>query len=65
MRQKKNSFDKETLRKIGRGAAIALSGPLGVAMIDYAGVSFGSYSPLVAAAISILVNACREYVKGG
>ncbi len=64
MAQIKYSLDKETLTKIGKGAAIALSGPVGVALIQYAGVSFGSYSPLAAAVISILVNTCREYVKG-
>lgn len=64
MAQTKYKFDKETWKKIIRGVAIALSGPAGVALLDYVGVSFGAYSPLVGAGLSILVNVCREYVKG-
>ena len=63
--QVKYRFDKETLRKIGRGALIALAGTTGTVLLQYATNSnFGAYTPVVTAGISILVNIAREYVKG-
>lgn len=63
--QKANSFDKETMKKIGRGALIAGGGALMVYLLQsIAGMDFGEASPLIVALCGILINAVREYMKG-
>jgi len=63
--QKAYSFDKETTKKVIKGALIAGSGAIAVPIIEYVSKQdFGAFSPFVAAGCSILVNAIREFVKG-
>lgn len=66
MAQIKNSFDKETLAKIGRGALIAGTGAVALYILGALGtIDFGSaITPIVAALIPILVNIVREWLKG-
>ena len=63
--QKRNSFDKETLIKIGKGAGIAG----GAAILTYvannlAELDLGIYTGVVVAVLSILINLIKEYRKG-
>jgi len=63
--QKRNSFDKETLIKIGKGAGIAG----GAAILTYvannlAELNLGAYTGVVVAVLSILINLIKEYRKG-
>lgn len=63
--QKKYSFDTDTLAKIGKGVLIALGGVTGTYIIEsVTQIDFGKWTPLVVAGCSILINICREYVKG-
>lgn len=65
MTQIKNSFDKATLIKIGKGALIAAGGALlyylltALSLLDY-----GTATPVVVAVLSILINAVKEYRAG-
>lgn len=48
-----------------RGAGIAGLGAFLTYLVQYAGeVDFGSLTPIVVAALSVVVNAFREYAKG-
>jgi hypothetical protein len=67
--QEAYSFDKETLKKIGRGALISVVAPAVVALLDYIGqIHFHSQNPgidyLLIYFIPVLVNAGKEYIKG-
>lgn len=63
--QKAWKFDKETAKKTARGALIAGGGVAVVYVLEaVAKMDFGSYTPLVAAGCSIIINAVREYVQG-
>ena len=63
--QTKYSFDIETLKKIGKGVLIALGGVTGAYIIEsVTQVDFGKWTPMIVAGCSILINVCREYVKG-
>ena len=66
MEQIKNSFDQETLKKIGKGALIAGTGAAALYILDALGaIDFGSaLTPVIAALIPIAVNAIKEYLKG-
>lgn len=65
MEQVKNSFDKATLTKIGKGALIAGGGALAVYLLQALSLmSFGESTPLVVALCSILINAIKEYQAG-
>jgi hypothetical protein len=65
MSQKKNSFDKETLVKIGKGALIAGGGALATYLLQaIAQLDLGSSSALITAVCAILINAIREFNKG-
>lgn len=65
MKQEAFSFDKKTLKKIGKGALIAGGGAAIVAILQYVqGVDFGANSAIVGAVCSVLINALREYIKG-
>ena len=64
--QIKNSFDKETLIKIGKGALIAGTGAVGLyILVAIEVIDFGqTITPVVAALIPILVNIIKEWMKG-
>lgn len=63
--QKSFSFDKETVRKIFKGAAIAASGAVLTYLAQYiSSADFGVYTPVVVAVSSIIINAGKEFIKG-
>lgn len=64
--QKKNKFDKTTIKKITKGALIAGTGTFGLYFLNALGqIDYGdNVTPIVAALIPILVNAFREWHKG-
>jgi hypothetical protein len=63
--QTKNCFDNETLKKIGKGAMIAIGGALLTYLVEHiADFNFGDAAPLVVVVASILINSLREYKKG-
>lgn len=65
MEQKAFAFDPTTLKKIGKGALIAVGGAASVALLQYvAGLDFGENSAIVGAVCAILINIVREYIKG-
>lgn len=65
MSQKAYSFDKVTFGKIARGAAIAAAGAVLTYLAQYvSSADFGVYTPVVVAVSSILINACKEFIKG-
>lgn len=57
------SLIKQDLKKIGIGAGIALLGALATYMADtIPSIDFGSYSILVYAFNSVLINAIRKFL---
>ena len=65
MKQKAYSFDLTTLKKIVKGAWIAVGGAAMVALLQYiSGLDFGNNSAIVGAVCAILINVVREYIKG-
>ncbi len=65
MYQIKESFDRATLIKIGKGSLIAGGG----AVITYilqaiSAQDFGTMTPIVVMICSIAINATREYFQG-
>jgi hypothetical protein len=63
--QIKNSFDRETLLKIGRGALIAGGGVMAVYILEaITKMDFGQATPLVVGVASIIINAIKEWRKG-
>jgi hypothetical protein len=63
--QVKNSFDKASLIKVGKGALIAGTGALALYLLDWIGtLEVGVYAPLVAAVVPIVVNGIKEWMKG-
>lgn len=63
--QKSFSFDKETVIKIFKGAAIAASGAVLTYLAQYvSSADFGVYTPVVVAVSSIIINAGKEFIKG-
>lgn len=63
--QVKNSFDPVTLKKIGKGALIAMGGALCVYLLDIIpGLDFGSATPAIVGVASIIINSIKEYLKG-
>lgn len=63
--QTENSFDKETMKKIGKGALIAGGGAILTYCAENIGnIDFGVYTPLVVAILSIVINMVKEYRKG-
>ena len=60
--QLRNSFDKTTLIKIGKGALIAGGGALAVYLLQALSLmDFGQSTPIVVAFCSILINVIKEY----
>jgi len=63
--QIKNSFDKDTFIKIGKGALIAGAGALVYYILTaMLALDYGIYTPIMVAVLSILVNAIKEYKTG-
>jgi len=64
--QYKNEFDKETVEKIKKSFIWALSGPIGVALIDLAtkAPKDAWWGVLIAYLLPILINVVKEYRKG-
>jgi len=65
--QIKNSFDNETLKKIGKGALIAMTAGLALGFFDYLGtVDFTNptLTYLVATLTPVAVNAIKEWRAG-
>jgi hypothetical protein len=63
--QTANCFDRQTMKKIGIGAMIAIGGAGLTYLVEHvADFNFGNAAPLVVAVASILINAIREYQKG-
>jgi hypothetical protein len=63
--QIKNSFDKATLIKIGKGALISGGAALSVYVLEaVSAMDFGQATALIVAIAGILINAIKEYKKG-
>ncbi len=57
------ALDKENLRKIGKGAAMALAGALLTYLADLLPqIDFGAWTPLVAAGFSVLANSAHKFL---
>ena len=65
MSQLRNTFDNETLKKIGKGALIA-GGAAVLAFLQEAvgGMELGSNGVIITAVLSVLINVVREYIAG-
>ena len=65
MDQIKNSWDYETLQKVGRGAMIAGGSAVAIYLLQWiTTVDLGVYTPMAVAIAGIVINAIREYKKG-
>lgn len=67
MKQIKYSFDKASLIKIGKGAAIAAGGAAALAVLDYIGaveISEPILASFVAWLVPVLINLVKEWMKG-
>jgi len=65
MKQIAFSFDKESLKKVGKGALIAVGGTLCTYLLEnLTSLDFGAYTGIVVALMSIIINSIREYIKG-
>lgn len=65
--QKKNSFDKETVTKIGKGALIAGAGAVALYILGAVGaleIKDPLLTSLVAWAVPTLTNLVKEWMKG-
>jgi len=67
--QKAYSFDRESLKKIGKGAIISVVAPAVVLLLDYIGqIHFHTEDPtidyLLIYLVPVLVNAAKEFVAG-
>lgn len=67
MEQVKNSFDKETVKKIAKGALIAMSGSAALSLLDYIGtiqIADPAFAIFVSFIVPVLVNAIHQWQKG-
>ena len=65
MSQIKNAFDRTTVNKILKGAAIAGGGAAAVYLLDALSLmDLGQATPLVTAICAILINAIKEFRNG-
>lgn len=65
MEQSKNSFDKASLKKIGKGALIAGGGALIVYLLEcLQGMDFGQATPVIVALAAIIINSVKEWRAG-
>jgi hypothetical protein len=62
---KKYSLNREDLIKIGKGAAIAVSGAvLTYALSEINNIDFGQYTAIVVSVFSILINGALKFIEG-
>lgn len=62
---KRFELNDEDLKKIAKGAGIAVGGALLVYIAEVLpSVNFGEYTPLIVAVASIAVNACLKWIDG-
>lgn len=66
MPQIKNSFDKETLGKIKKSLLWALSGSIGVAIVNLStqAPKDAWWGVVVAYGVPVVINAIKEYTEG-
>jgi len=67
MAQIKNSFDKDTIKKIIKGGLIAFTGAGAIALLQYFGqlqINNPLLASFVAFAVPTLVNTIKEWMKG-
>lgn len=64
--QIKNKLDSKTIAKIRKGALLALSGPIGLAIANLAiqAPKEAWWGVLIAYAVPTIINIIREYNKG-
>lgn len=63
--QIKNSWDYETMQKVGRGALIAGGSAGAIYILQWATTAdFGIYTPMAVAIAGIIINAIKEYMSG-
>lgn len=63
--QLKNSWDYETLQKVGRGAVIAGGSAMAIYFLQWImTMDFGQATPALVAIAGIIINSIREYLKG-
>jgi len=64
--QTKNSFDKETIRKVLRGMAIASTGSGSLYLLGWLStINYGSvWTPIIYMILPVIINTIREYIKG-
>jgi len=65
MDQIRNSFDKTTLIKVGKGALIAGGGALAVYILQALSImDFGVSTPIITSLCAVLINTIKEYRNG-
>ncbi len=65
--QIKNSFDKETIIKIVKGALIAVGGAAGLALCNYIGaleIDNVFLASFIAWAVPVAINVIKEWTRG-
>lgn len=66
-KQIRYQFDKTTLKKIGRGALIAVSAGAGIALLQFVGtleINNPTLAVLVATLVPTMINAIKEWQAG-
>ena len=65
MSQIKKKLDKESVVKMGKGAAIAAGGVALLYILEaLLSIDFGPYTPLAVAILSVLINSTKEWLAG-
>jgi len=65
MESEKYSLNSQDLKKIGKGALIAIGGALVAYLLEVLpGVNFGVYTPIVVGVASITLNALAKFLAG-
>lgn len=63
--QQKHHFDAVTIKKTGKGAAIAATGAAALYLLEFLGqINVGVWTPIIAAGVPIITNMIREWMKG-
>ena len=64
--QIKNSFDKKSIKKMGKGALIAATGGAALFILNALKITnVGICEPIVVVLIPVLVNMIKEWMRGG